>query len=278
MSRAARLLLRMGYGHHRAEVAAASAGGRQHTGSLSRRMLLIAFAWVSFLLVGGGLALDHTLTGLVTRNFDDQLGYMLTAMIASAEIGPDGEVFFNRPLGDQRFLEPNSGLYWQISGQGHDDFPSRSLWDRTLRLRGDHFDSTPHIYDSDQFGTNEKLRMIERSVILPGSNTLWQFSVAASRGELDAQIARIRSILIWSFLVLAMGLFIMAGLQTYYGLGPLRRVRRAIAAMREGGAPVWTSRCRLRFSLWYRKSMPCLIILTSRLKKRAPTPGTWPMR
>jgi hypothetical protein len=113
----------MGYGHHRAEVAAASAGGRQHTGSLSRRMLLIAFAWVSFLLVGGGLALDHTLTGLVTRNFDDQLGYMLTAMIASAEIGPDGEVFFNRPLGDQRFLEPNSGLYWQISGQGHDDFP-----------------------------------------------------------------------------------------------------------------------------------------------------------
>jgi hypothetical protein len=120
--------------------------------------------------------------------------------------------------------------------------------------------------------------MIERSVILPGSNTLWQFSVAASRGELDAQIARIRSILIWSFLVLAMGLFIMAGLQTYYGLGPLRRVRRAIAAMREGGAPVWTSRCRLRFSLWCRKSMPCLIILTSRLKKRAPTPGTWPMR
>ena len=43
---------------------------------------------------------------------------MLTAMVASAEIGPDGEVFFNRPLGDQRFLEPNSGLYWQISGQG----------------------------------------------------------------------------------------------------------------------------------------------------------------
>ena len=33
---------------------------------------------------------------------------MLTAMIASAEIGPDGEVYFNRPLGDQRFLEPNS--------------------------------------------------------------------------------------------------------------------------------------------------------------------------
>lgn len=206
-----------------------------HTGSLARRMLMIAFAWISVLLLGGGLALDHTLTGLVTRNFDEQLGYMLTAMIASAEIGPDGEVFFNRPLGDQRFLEPNSGLYWQISGQGHEDFPSRSLWDRTLKTKNDHFDNEPHFYDSAQF-EGEPLRLIERSVILPGSNTLWQFSVAASRGEIDAQIRRIRSILIWSFVVLGLGLFTMAALQTYYGLGPLRRVRRAIARMREGGA------------------------------------------
>jgi hypothetical protein len=90
VNRLARLLLRLGFGRHRAEAAAATAGGRQHTGSLSRRMLMIAFAWVTVLLVGGGLALDHTLTGLVTRNFDDQLGYMLTAMVASAEIGPDG--------------------------------------------------------------------------------------------------------------------------------------------------------------------------------------------
>lgn len=206
-----------------------------HTGSLARRMLLIAFVWISVLLLGGGIALDRTLTGLVTRNFDNQLVYMQTAMVASAEIGPDGEVFFNRPLGDQRFLEPNSGLYWQISGEGHDDFPSRSLWDRTLKTSRDHFDKTPHIYDSDQF-EGERLRIIERSVILPGSNTLWQFAVAASRGELDAQIRRIRAILLWSFAVLGFGLVGMASLQTYYGLNPLRRVRRAIARMREGGA------------------------------------------
>ena len=99
-------------------------------------MMLIAAGWITILLLVGGFALDRTLTGLVTRNFDDQLDYMLTAMVASAEIGPDGEVFFNRPLGDQRFLEPNSGLYWQISGKGHERFPSRSLWDRTLEISG----------------------------------------------------------------------------------------------------------------------------------------------
>ncbi|EGD58776.1 periplasmic sensor signal transduction histidine kinase [Novosphingobium nitrogenifigens DSM 19370] len=210
------------------------AAGTPHTGSLRRRMLLIAFAWISVLLLGGGVALDRTLTGLITRNFDDQLGYMLTAMVASAEIGPDGEVFFSRPLGDQRFLEPNSGLYWQISGQGHDDFPSRSLWDRTLKMKSDHFDQQPHIYDSDQFD-GERLRIIERSVILPGNNTLWQFAVAASRSPLDAQLRRIRLILVWSFVVLGLGLAAMATLQTYYGLGPLRRVRLAIVRLREDG-------------------------------------------
>jgi signal transduction histidine kinase len=198
-------------------------------------MMLIAFGWIAVLLLGGGFALDRTLTNLVEKNFDEQLSYMLTAMIASAEVGPDGEVFFNRALGDQRFLEPNSGLYWQISGKGHEDFPSRSLWDRSLAVRRDHTDSQVRIYDSSQFAS-EPLRVAERAITLPGSNTRWWFTVAASRGELDSQLSRIRSILAWSFAVLGLGLFAMTMLQTWYGLGPLRRVRLAIQHMRAGGA------------------------------------------
>jgi signal transduction histidine kinase len=203
--------------------------------SLAGRMMAIAAGWILVLLLAGGFALDRTLTTLVQNNFDDQLDYMLTAMIASAEIGPDGEVYFNRPLGDQRFLEPNSGLYWQISGSGHEHWPSRSLWDRSLTMRADHIDEHIHIYDSDQF-PNEPLRLAERSVILPGSETRWWFTVAASRQQLDFQIARIRAILVWSFAVLGLGLFAMAVLQSWIGLGPLRRVRAAIQNLRTTGA------------------------------------------
>lgn len=206
-----------------------------HTGSLARRMMLIAAGWISVLLLVGGLALDHTLTGLITRNFDEQLGYMLTGMIGSAEIGPDGEVFFIRPLGDQRFLEPNSGLYWQIRGKGHEDFPSRSLWDRSLDVPEAHFDAQPHVYDSDEFA-GEPLRVMERSIILPGSDTKWMFTVAASRKDLNAQIKMIRSILVYSFVALGFGLLLMAGMQTWYGLFPLRHVRRAIQKLRTTGA------------------------------------------
>lgn len=208
---------------------------KPHTGSLSRRMMLIAAGWITFLLLAGGLALDRAMTSLITRNFDEQLDYMLTGMIASTEIGPDGEVFFNRPLGDQRFLEPNSGLYWQIRGKGHDDFTSRSLWDRSLRVGSNHFDAKPHVYDSTEF-PGEKLRVMERTIILPGSQTQWWFTVAAGRGELDAQIRRVRSILLYSFVILGLGLFLMAAIQSWYGLNPLRRVRRAIQKIRATGA------------------------------------------
>ncbi|WP_126172572.1 ATP-binding protein [Altericroceibacterium xinjiangense] len=198
-------------------------------------MMLIAAGWIFILLLVGGLALDRTLTSLVTQQFDEQLDYMLTAMIASAEVGDDGDVYFNRPLGDQRFLEPNSGLYWQISGEGREDFPSRSLWDRSLTVPGAELaDFEPHHYDSDEF-SGEPLRVAARSIVLPGSDTRWWFIVGAARDSLNAQIASIRAILAWSFAVLGIGLFVMAGLQTLYGLGPLRRIRQAIARIRTAG-------------------------------------------
>ena len=83
---------------------------RRGTGSLTRRMIVVAAIWIVLLLGFGGLALDRVLANAITRNFDAQLDYVLTALIASAEIGPDGEAYLNRPPADQRFLEPYSGL------------------------------------------------------------------------------------------------------------------------------------------------------------------------
>jgi signal transduction histidine kinase len=203
------------------------------TGSLSRRMIGIAALWIGVLLVGGGVALDRVLTAAITRNFDDGMNYVLTAMISSAEIGPDGEVLFNRPLADQRFLEPASGLYYQISGAGHDDWRSRSLWDRALHVNLGHEDRSLHVYDSAQF-PGEPLRVMERSVLLPGSRTRWLFIVAQARAGLDDQIAALRRTLIESFALLGLGLIILAALQTVYGLRPLRKVRLEIARMRRG--------------------------------------------
>ena len=200
-------------------------------------MIGIAALWIIVLLLAGGFALDRVLTRTLEANFDSQLETILKGMIGAAEIGPDGEVRFSRPPADQRFVEPYSGLYFQISGVGADTFPSRSLWDRRLRVNDSHMDVKTHLYDSSEFSASdnsEPLRIAERDAILPGSQFRWRFQVAQSRETLDDQIRRLRSTLFWSFTALGVGLIILVALQTLYGLWPLRRVRRDVASIRSG--------------------------------------------
>ncbi len=219
------------------ERAAAKRPVTSRTGSLTRRMIIVAAAWIVALLVIGGFALDRVLSRSIVANFDNQLSLILKGMIGASEIGPDGEVRFTRPPADQRFIEPYSGLYFQISGNGADSFASRSLWDRRLAVRDSHDDVEPHLYDSNEFSTAgnlETLRIVERDAVLPGSKIRWRFQVAQSRETIDDQIRLLRRTLIWSFTLLGIGLILLAALQTVYGLWPLRRVQREVAAIRSG--------------------------------------------
>ena len=212
----------------------AANGGKlpRGTGSLTRRMIGVAALWIGLLLLIGGFALDRVLSRSIVDNFDSQLTYVLNAMLASSEIGPDGEVRFNRPPADQRFLEPYSGLYFQVSGKGVETFPSRSLWDRRLHA-AQHNDVKLHEYDSKEFA-DEPLRIAERDVKLPGSTVRWRFQVAQSRDGIDDQVSALRRTLLWSFVALGAGLLVSAALQAFYGLWPLRRVRRELFAVRSG--------------------------------------------
>jgi signal transduction histidine kinase len=220
---------------------------RRRTGSLTRRMIIIAALWITPLLLIGGFALDRVLSRSIVDSFDNQLLFVMNSMIASSEIGPEGEVRFNRQPADQRFVEPYSGLYFQITDLPANScrlgvesplcYPSRSLWDRRLKVAITHADVKPHLYDSDEFSTPghaEPLRIVERDVLLPGSKLRWRFQVAQTRESINDQIRKLRFTLFWSFLALGIGLLVLAALQTVYGLWPLRRVRREVASIRSG--------------------------------------------
>jgi len=213
---------------------AARKAPRRRTGSLTRRMIVIAAVWIAALLLIGGFALDQVLRRSIDESFNNQLTFVLNSMIASSEIDPVGEVRFNRAPADQRFVEPYSGFYFQISGAGADTYASRSLWDRRLRVSNTHNDIRPHVYDSGEFGPDEPLRIAERDVVLPRSNVKWRFQVAQSRETINNQIHQLRRTLIRSFTALGVGLLVLAALQTFYGLWPLRRVRNEVAAIRSG--------------------------------------------
>ncbi len=196
-------------------------------------MIGIAAAWIALLLSGGGFALDRVVSQTITTNFDNNLEYLLKALMSNAEVGPQGRIMLVQQPSEQRFIELYSGLYWQISGTGAPTAASRSLWDRTLMTGEVHSDDAVHAYDSTQF-PGEPLRVVERDVVLPNSPVIWRFQVAQSREALDAQLAQVRRVIVRSFAILGLGLTVLAALQTVYGLWPLRRIRSGIAALRQG--------------------------------------------
>jgi signal transduction histidine kinase len=71
-------------------------------------------------------------------------------------------------------------------------------------------------------------------VRLPGSPVRWRFQIAQDRDGLDEQIKVLRRTLVRSFGALGLGLVILAALQAFYGLWPLRKVRKAIGSIRSG--------------------------------------------
>ncbi|MGB3723902.1 MAG: ATP-binding protein [Pacificimonas sp.] len=214
-----------------AETRAARPFGKR---SLSRRMLAIAAAWVGIMLLIGGFFLDRTVSAIIADNFDSQLETALGSMIASAELSEVGEIRLARPLEQQRFREPYSGLYWQVATDGQTPYRSRSLWDRALPANVAPDRDRSAFYDIDFSG--EPLRVAERSARLPGADTMFHFQIAEDRTELDEQLGRVRTTLLWSLGALGLGLLILSALQAIYGLQPLRRVRREIAEVRAGHA------------------------------------------
>ena len=147
-----------------------------------------------------------------------------------------GEVHFLRPLGDQRFFEPYSGLYWQVSAPGQEVFRSRSLWDRTLGPAPAADCREPCRYASARFAGRAVAGHRPRRPPCPASR---RFSISRWRNRraiLKAKIGLVRGILAWSLGGLALSLLGLAALQSTYGLTPLGRVSRSIAAIRSGTA------------------------------------------
>jgi signal transduction histidine kinase len=204
-----------------------------HTSSLSWRMIVVASATLLLLLTAGGYTLDTTLTRTLTDNSDEQMTLVLNAMLSSTQVNDAGEVEFERPLGDQRFLESESGHYWQISAPGHKTLRSRSLLGRSLHVDAHHHDMNSHYYDSEELAP-EHLRIVERDVKLPFSATIWRFQVAQHDDELSDAIAQMHRLLLGSYAVVGLGLLLLFLGQIFYGLKPLRDLRKELAALRSG--------------------------------------------
>jgi signal transduction histidine kinase len=209
--------------------------------SLALRLFLSATAWTVVILVVTGFVLSSLYRDTVERAFDRRLNVYLKTLIAdiaSPEIPIEKT---GQMLGEPLFELPLSGWYWQVTrlDRGKPEVTSsRSLWDRTLpHLEDQHVAADPDgIRKSYMQGPEEqRLRLVERDVDL-GEDGRFLVAVGGDAAELDDEILAFDGAIAMTFVVLAAVLLLTTLFQVRFGLAPLKRISRGLAAIRSGEA------------------------------------------
>ena len=209
--------------------------------SLALRLFVSATMWTVVILLVTGYVLSGLYRNSVERAFDRRLGVYLKTLIADIA-SPDIPIEkTGQMLGEPLFELPLSGWYWQVTRLDHAKpgvTSSRSLWDRNLP----HLGAVPVAIDIEgirksyvQGPEDQRLRLVERDVDL-GDEGRFLVAVAGDSAELDDEIAAFNWAIATTFMVLAAVLLLTTLFQVRFGLAPLNRISRGLAAIRSGKA------------------------------------------
>jgi signal transduction histidine kinase len=208
-------------------------------GSLKRRLLAAAASSIVLALVIAGIGLLLLFERHVERRMMSELQIYLGQIVSGIDRTEDGTLQVVGEPAEPRFLEPLSGLYWQVAVEP--DGPvlrSRSLWDETLALPADRLLDV-EVHEHVIPGPNKSsLLVVEREVQLPerlGDGRI-RAAVALDRSEIHAAGRDFALDLVPSLALLAAILVAATWVQVIVGLRPLDTVRRRLAAVRAGRA------------------------------------------
>lgn len=200
--------------------------------SLTLRLAVLAGLWVAMGLGVAGWFVADVATRQLGAAFESRLETSLESVVAATTLDADGRVVVARIPAGGDFARPFSGAYWQVTGADGGLTTSRSLWDQTLPPG---VSRHAEVMMRDISGPrDEPLRLAERDVLLLGATAPTHVAVALSATDMLAEVHRLRRVLVVLFVLLGAGLVAGVAIQVVIGLAPLRRARRALAAVRDG--------------------------------------------
>ena len=215
--------------------------------SLRLRLLLGTLVSIALALTVAAWALSGLFHQHVTRQFHAELRLHLDSLVSHLSLDAAGLPRLSAEESDPRFGQPYSGLYWQVEPlERAPDSPrralrSRSLWD--VLLEPDF--SVPvdgEVHSRRLAGPRgTMLGALERVVTLeddngPGAGRRILLVVAADERLVAEPVENFAGMLRLFLGVLGAGLAAVALLQVWIAMRPLRRLRRALVAVRAGEA------------------------------------------
>jgi signal transduction histidine kinase len=205
-------------------------------GSIRLRLVAAGAAAVLASLVLAAVGLDLLFERHVRRLAVVELSTDLDQLAAGLDTGADGRLAMKAPPSDPRYMQPLSGLYWQVEPP---DGPlaSRSLWDGAIALPADApRDGRPHEHLVAGPG-GAPLLVLERTVFAPRfAPEGVRIAVGLKNAQLRAAAYAFVSDLAPYLALLGAFLTVAGWLQVRVGLRPLATVGARVAAIRSGAA------------------------------------------
>lgn len=208
-------------------------------GSLARRMVAAALVSAVILLSFGAGGLTLLFRQTVFSDLDDRLAAVEGALLAHVQLEENGELRLEQPPTDPSYSRTLSGRYWQLGyGDGTGLLKSQSLAGEVLALDGlaasALADPGRLVVGRLEGPDGESLRVHVRALNFTGADGPLVFASAEDRAPADREVTRFATI---SAVVLIVFATLFAGAmyaQVRIGVGPVLRMGRAVAAVRDG--------------------------------------------
>lgn len=209
--------------------------------SLTFRVIAFSTVWAILTLVVIFTLITTLYRQASERGFDSLLSAHLFNLIGSIGISDTGALTGAPDLGDLRFSEPNSGWYWSVepASEGvHGDLHSSSMT-RTIpspSVADVPFNASFQRSYSAEGIDGEQLEVFESEFVLDAKNRAARFRVMGNQSELEQEIGTFQRRLLTYLGLFGIGMIAINAIAILLGLQPLRRVRNALAMVREGTA------------------------------------------
>jgi signal transduction histidine kinase len=212
--------------------------------SLALRLILTAVVWVLSIMPVAGYIIYARYRHEMVMAFDARISLFLAVVINDAEQGSEEGPTEPEYWGEGLFVQTHSGWYWQmkpLDGKPAEIMQSRSLAGDYLPLPSEN-DVEPN--DKEVRWANlpgpaeQEVRVAEMIYQFGTGKSAQRYSVAVAGrlSEVEDNLAAFRSQLIQALAVAGVGLLFATLFQVRFGLFPLTRMERGLAAIRSGEA------------------------------------------